>query len=272
MAALGWQGGARAWLVGWLVAAALALPASADMHLGIDPEPAEAAAPDATAAIAALRAALADPAVLDGWFADVLEASGVELAFATATACCRGYFDAETNRIGILPGLAPDLKLLIAVHELRHVDQYRRGFALPLDVDRREATRLVFAIEADAQAIAALYAWSARAAGRPGAWEAFLGLERYRDIPEAFAAAIAAGADPAAATRAAFRTWYASDWRRQRYYYATGSRYLDAIEAAHRDEPAARLPPDRFDALCLMPGGGSYGCETTGEIARTPRP
>jgi hypothetical protein len=258
--------------MGWLVASALALPASADMHLGILPDPAETAPPEAEAEVAALRAALSDRAVLDGWFADLLETSGVELTIAPAMTCCRGYFDAETNRIGLLPGLAPDLKLLIAAHELRHVDQYRRGFVLPLDVDRREATRLVFAIEADAQAIAALYAWSAREAGRPGAWEAFLGLERYHDIPEAFAATMAAGGDLATATRAAFSTWYASDWRRQRYYYAAGARYLDALEGAHRDEPVARLPPDRFDGLCLMPGGDSYGCETTEEITRTPRP
>jgi hypothetical protein len=63
---------------------------------------------------------------------------------------CRGYYEPTAHVIALGPDLTFDEKLLIVVHELRHVDQIRRGFVPSLSLDHREYVRLVFALEADA--------------------------------------------------------------------------------------------------------------------------
>jgi Putative metallopeptidase family (DUF6782) len=218
-----------------------------------------------------LRARLDDPAVFGGYFAGLLEGSGAVLCLDNRTPGCRGYFEPASNVIALLEGLSYGEKLLIAAHELRHAAQSADGFGPSVEYDRHENVRLTYALEADAQAITTLFAWSERSAGRPDAWEAALTLERYADIPEAFAAALDGGGDLTTATRTAFEAWYASDWRRESYYLSACSHVLDLLDETHSVESYARLPADHFDTLCRLPDGTDYGCTAAPEIASDSR-
>jgi hypothetical protein len=228
--------------------------------------PGEGATATELADLAAVRAALADETLLGGHLARILDASGVVLCRDATARGCRGYFDPEAGVIALRDGLTQDEMMLIAVHELRHLEQSARGFGLSLDYARAEIARQTFALEADAQAIAVLWAWEARAAGRPGPWAALAEMEHYADLGGAFATAMVAEGDAAAATRATFAAWYASDWRRERYYLTSCTRYLETLERSWRIESYASLPPEHFDDLCLMPDGTNYGCHETAEI------
>jgi hypothetical protein len=213
-----------------------------------------------------LAAGLAASA-LSGYLTGLLESSDVVLCLDPQAPGCRGYFEPSSRIIALSPALTLSEQLLVVVHELRHVDQVQRGFAPPLSLDRREYVRLVFALEADAQALTSYYAWSEHLAGNPGPWAASATLEHYEDIAAAFAAALEAGDDVALATRAAFSAWYHSEWRRETYYYSTCDHYLDRLDAEHAVPRYGTLPADYFDELCLLPDGTNYGCQRTDEIA-----
>jgi hypothetical protein len=212
-----------------------------------------------------LRARLVQDPVLDGYFERLLDESGVRLCLGEAMVECRGYFEPDRNLIAIRPGLDPVDMLLVAVHELRHVDQALRGFSPTTDFSMRETARLVYALEADAHALVVLFAWAELQAGRRDVWEAVSELEHYEDIAVAFAVAMGEGL-AAEATRAAFRAWYTSEHRLRQYYVASCTHYLDALERAHRPQPTAMLPAHYFETLCLLPDGSNYGCHQTTEI------
>ncbi len=220
--------------------------------------------------LAVIEAALSGEDDFAAYLAEVVRAADVVFCVDPRLADCRGYYEPASRVVALDPGLSPEEMLLIAVHELRHADQLRRGFGLSLEWARLENVRLIFALEADAQAISTLYA--ARAAetedGR-SLWEAAQSLEHYEDLARIFAEARAEG--DVAATRATFAGWYASQWRREKYYLAACASYLDQRDALHARASYAQLPPDHFDRLCTMPGGENYGCHLTEEIARRPR-
>lgn len=224
-------------------------------------------APKELAAIAAALSGEDDFAV---YLAEVAQSADVVFCLDPRLADCRGYYEPSSRVVALDPGLSSEEMLLIAAHELRHADQLRRGFGLSLDWARTENVRLVYALEADAQAIATLYA--ARAAetaeGRD-LWEAAEALEHYEDLAQIFAEARAEG--EIAAMRATFAGWYASEWRREKYFLSTCATYLDQTDALHAHPSYAPLPPDHFDGLCTMPGGENYDCHLTEEIARPPR-
>ncbi|PJN94612.1 hypothetical protein CNY89_13485 [Amaricoccus sp. HAR-UPW-R2A-40] len=148
------------------------------------------------------------------------------------------------------------------------MDQLRRGFEHSLEFDRLENIRQIYAMEADAQAIATLYAWSERAA-KPELWDAAGSIAHYEDIRTAFGDTLASTADLGLAGRAAFTAWYASDWRRESYYLSACSQYLDRLDAAHALQRYDPLPDGYFDDLCLLPDGTNYGCHLTPEIRGT---
>lgn len=215
---------------------------------------------------AELRDLVAALDLLGGYVADVIADSDVIFCLDPVPPGCRGYYEPASGIVALSPKLTPSEMLPIAVHELRHVDQVRRGFEPSLDVSRAENVRLTFALEADAQAMSTYVAWRQREAGDPEAWDAAVTLEHYEDIPPAFAAEIDATGDPARATLAAFSAWYASEWRREKYYLSACGRYLDLLDDTHSVETYGSLPEGYFDTLCLLPDGSSYGCENTEEI------
>lgn len=172
-----------------------------------------------------------------------------------------GYFAPDTAEIVLDAGLDDDGLFVVLVHELRHLQQDRRGLCpAPVDLSRTDMLQMVFALEADAQAITTLYAWRKRAAGDPGPWQALTGHEAFDLIGDSFAAAIAQSSDPAQATAAAFSAWYAEEARVDRYYRATCSDWYDAQDREHRLGATTALPADFSAALCQMPDGAPYDC------------
>jgi hypothetical protein len=228
---------------------------------GGDADPAE------LAELAAAVNLLGRAAPLGGYFARLLTESELDICLDPSCIDCRGYFEPQEHKIGIGGGLSRWEMTLILAHELRHLDQNRRGFVPSLTISMSENIRLSFAMEADAQAIATLLAWSAHEAGDLTLWRALEALERAEDIAAAFADAVTAGATPAGATRAAFSAWYGSPWRLERYGAAAAASHLDRLDETKAFPSAAALPRDYFDRMCLMPDGGNYGCHLTEEIA-----
>jgi hypothetical protein len=225
----------------------------------------DAPPPEGLEALAGIENRFGKDTVLGGYFTNLLRDSGVSLCLDPESGECRGYYVPEANAIALRPGLPADEMALIVLHELRHLDQHARGYGPSAEYAMAENARQMFALEADAQAVGALFAWQRRAED-PGLWDAYLGFPRYRDIAVAFEASKEGGADDLAATRDAFRAWYHSDWRRRTYYLASCSAYLDLVDAEHLLPSYEPLPEGYFDGLCRLPDGRDYGCADTDEI------
>ena len=267
----------RTVLLAWVIALASlaatlpesAAKAQANAPPSIDPRfclPADDAPVAELAELAAAVDILRQTPLLDGYFGRLLSECEPNICIDPTTIDCRGYFEPEKHVIAVGGALSRLEMTLIVAHELRHLDQYRRGYGPSLAIDMSENVRLSFAMEADAQAIATLFAWSASDSGDPALWRALEGLEHSEDIAAAFVDAITAGATPAGATRTAFSAWYRSSWRLERYRTAAAGSHLDRLDAEKAIPTAARLPPDHFDNICLMPDGSNYGCHLTEEI------
>ncbi|MGI1662520.1 DUF6782 family putative metallopeptidase [Palleronia sp. KMU-117] len=189
-----------------------------------------------------------------------LEARGPEICLDARSVGARGHFDLGANVIAINRGLEPAEVLAILIHEVRHLDQIGRGICPSDGLAMEEVARATFAMEADANAVLAHVAWELRAAGEGAVWDAFLGFEHYADIGPAYAAAREAGGSVAQALGSAFEQWYASDWRRERYYVASCSDYLDRADATHRVPEYGMIDDDFFARLCRLPDGSGYDC------------
>ena len=184
----------------------------------------------------------------------------------------RGYFDYRYNLIAIRESLPLLRKLIIFVHELRHIDNVSRGYCHSLDYDIDEMVRLTYAVEADVQAITALYAWRMKLRGLGGPWQTFVGLPLYADIARAFAREMNASEDESSAAQAAFRQWYRSRWRIENYRNSCYMGYLDLLDETKRLPQYTLLPDNFFDELCIFPDGRNYGCHLTPEIQWHPWP
>ncbi len=183
-----------------------------------------------------------------------------EICLEARSAGPRGYFDVESNRVALLDGLTEAQQLAVLIHELRHLDQVGRG-ACPSDsLAMEEVARATFAMEADAGAVTAHVAFEAKEAGDSALWDALAQFPNYADIPAAYATERAASGSAARAMGAAFSQWYESDWRRDRYYLATCSDYLDRVDRTHRLPSYDLLDSDFYVELCVMPDGSIYDC------------
>lgn len=230
------------------------------------------AGPDASrdlVEIAEARDILVRSPIFGSYFASILDEATVSLCFDPTSVDCRGYFEPETNVIALAPSLSCAEKTLILAHELRHLDQYGRGFSMSLDYSMREHIRLTYAVEADTQAFATYFAFVERE-NQPLLWQTALRLSRYEDIAVAIENAAEAGAAPADIMLAGFRAWYASPWRLKQYYHSAAANYLDRRDELKALPRYAKYPADRFDDLCRMPDASNYRCQATDEIRRTP--
>lgn len=169
-----------------------------------------------------------------------------------------GYFAPERNALILDTALSDGALFVIAVHELRHLDQVRRGFCPSVALERGEYLRLSFAMEADAQATATLYAWQARLGGLEGPWVGLADLSTYADVAAAFEAAIAGGVEQAVA--AGFGAWYRNPKRVAAYYTATCGAYYDALDRSNLLPGDDRLDADFLGGLCRLPDGTPYPC------------
>ncbi|MGI3183617.1 DUF6782 family putative metallopeptidase [Nioella aestuarii] len=180
----------------------------------------------------------------------------------------RGFLDVDGNRIVISTRLALDEQVVIFLHELRHLQQIGEGFCPASTLSMAENARAVFALEADAMAVTTLVAWTLAEAGLSGAWQALTGWPLYGDIPVAFQQAIDRGADETGASAAAFYQWYGSDWRRESYYIAACSDYLDRQDEANALPQYQLLPPEFLSNLCRLPDGTAYPCAEPEDLGR----
>lgn len=183
-----------------------------------------------------------------------------DLCLSTRLDGALGFFDAEAGQIVLDPDASPALQRGILLHELRHIDQFGRGFCPGNTLAPAENARATFAMEADASAVSLMLAWQRRAAGDPSAWEALADWPQQADIAARFAAEIAAGADLRAAAAAAFAQWYADPVRRDSYHLSSCSAYLDREDQGHLLRGDGALPGDFLARLCLLPDGAPYPC------------
>lgn len=230
--------------------------------------PGAAPATDNAAALAALLDRIEALAPQPDLLIAAWKRSGAALCLSDQPMEARGYFEPGGNRIVLRRDLPEGARLAILIHELRHVEQLSRGFCPSTNLDMQEAARLVFAMEADAQAITTLYAWQLRQQGFPAAWEALLKIAHYADITQRFAAAMAEHGDIGIATAFAFDQWYQSDWRTEAYYISGCSDHLDRLEEEKRLPGYDTLPEGYFAQLCRLPSGRPYECTIAGRFRR----
>lgn len=186
---------------------------------------------------------------------------GPEVCLVDGAVEVRGYLDSESGRIVISADTERDGRVVILLHEMRHLLQRERGYCPSNEVSMEEAARAVLAYEADAMASTTAAAWELHAMGMPGPWN-WLSVEwtRYSDIADAYAK-VRTGGDQRVAMEAAFAAWYGSDWRVHRYWRASSMDYLDREEAGHLLRSYDSLPEDHFANLCTMPDGSAYTCD-----------
>lgn len=215
-----------------------------------------AVAPRLSAVLSDIRRSLGPfPGLLE-----TLDTAEIPICLETRTTDARGYLDVERNVIAVSDRLSPAQQWVIIVHELRHLDQFTRGYCPSNELAMAENARAVFAMEADAQAIAALVAWSARESGEEAPWEALTGWPEYRDIAERFEAEMRSSGDAGLAVAAAFDQWYASETRVTHYYYASCSDYLDRQDRDNLLPSYGLLDLTFYEALCVLPDGTRYAC------------
>jgi len=215
--------------------------------------------------VAALRAALRDfPALLE-----VLDSRRPSLCLSKGLIEARAYYEPETNRIVLVSGMGTGLTLAMLVHEIRHLYQFDGGICPSDSLAMKEYARAVFAMEADANVVSLLVAWHLRSEGDSRMWRALELWPMTADIASRFAQSMTATGDVSTAAAAAFDQWYALEIRRERYYVAACSDYLERSDRAHALPSYRSLPADFLTRLCLMPDGSTYPCaEAEGALER----
>ena len=208
--------------------------------------------------------------VFDGFpsLAEAWDSAAPPLCIEDRGIAARGYLETTSPRIVLRDGLPPGAQALILVHELRHLEQWTRGICLQNGLTMEATARAAFVLEADAAAVTALIAWAEAEAGRDDLWTALQGMPLFADIGATFADRMTAGASVAEATAAAFDAWYADDNRREAYYRAVCSDYLDRLDASKRLAGTAELPKDYLDGVCRLPSGGGYSCAEPEKLPR----
>ncbi|WP_319824366.1 DUF6782 family putative metallopeptidase [Thalassovita sp.] len=171
-----------------------------------------------------------------------------------------GYMESDGARIVLNAELGDPMLMAVILHELRHLDQLDAGVCPSPALSMSETARSVFAIEADATAVMLLGAWWMRQNGAPEVWDAAARWPSIADIAARFEQAMTAGAQTHQAVSAAFDQWYASDWRRERYYLAACSDYLDQLDRTKHLPRYQLVPDDYFQHLCHLPDGTPYAC------------
>lgn len=206
--------------------------------------------------VAALRDALRDfPALLA-----VLDSRRPSFCISGGLIEAMAYYEPDSNRILLASGTEAGLTLAILVHEIRHLHQFDAGICPSDRLAMREYARGVFALEADANVVSLLVAWHARSGGEPGMWQALENWSMTADIAARFADSMTATGDVSDAAASAFDQWYALGIRREKYYVAACSDYLERSDRTHALPSYRLLPTDFLTRVCLMPGGTPYPC------------
>ena len=191
---------------------------------------------------------------------EALAKAAPDLCFSSQMNDAHAYLDFDGNRIVISEGLSKDMQSAVFLHELRHLEQFVRGSCPSDDLAMEAYARATFAMEADASAISLLVAWDMKENGHGSVWAALSSWPSQSDIAASFANEMADTGDVALAATTAFYQWYASSARREQYFFAACSGYLDRQDATHI-LPLYQLIPDTFlENLCILPDGSIYEC------------
>ncbi len=183
-----------------------------------------------------------------------------DLCLTTGASEALGTYDRDTSAIALHDTLSPAQTKAILLHELRHLDQAWRGACLSPGLSMHESARAVFALEADAMAIAHLAAWTLAQKGQTGPLDALKHMPQTADIAAAFQGELDRGGTPSDATAAAFSAWYRSDTRREIYYLASCEAYLSTLEESKQLPSYDRLDDDFLGGICRLPDGAAYDC------------
>mgnify|MGYP001825790981 FL=1 len=208
--------------------------------------------------------------VFDGFpsLAEAWDSAAPPLCIEDRGIAARGYLETTSPRIVLRDGLPPGAQALILVHELRHLEQWTRGICLQNGLTMEATARAAFVLEADAAAVTALVAWAEAEAGRDDLWQALRRMPVFADIGATFADRMTSGASVADATASAFDAWYADETRREAYYRAVCSDYLDRLDTSKRLAGTGELPQNYLHEVCRLPAGGGYTCAEPEELPR----
>lgn len=191
---------------------------------------------------------------------DALDTERPRICATVQPSAALGTFGADDNEITVDATLPAPKRIAVLLHEIRHLEQNLRGICPATTLTMRDNARAMFALEADAMAVAHLVAWSLGEQGDPQVFEALLTGPETSDIATAFQTTFLETEDPATATAAAFDAWYASDARRERYYVSTCMAYLDRLETDNAFAGTSPLSADFLTHVCNLSDQTSYPC------------
>ena len=179
----------------------------------------------------------------------------------------KGFYDPSGNRIMIRKDLDTGLMRAVAIHELRHAEQARLGICPAPDLSMEQTALVTMALEADASAISLVVAWDVKERGNDvSVWSALVDWPSMTDIALSYRTEYETSGDVARAAAMAFSQWYESDWRRNSYFSAASSAYLDRQDETKALPQYGEAPRDLLQDLCLLPSGDAYPCAGPGEL------
>ena len=214
---------------------------------------------ESSAELAKIHDALSEAVASYAGLADSLN-SNLTFCLADTMLSERGYYEPDVRTIVLARDMSPGLMLAVAVHELRHVEQFDVGSCPSLDLSMKEYVGAVFAMEADASVTSLVVAAGLREQGRPAMWNALANWPMQADLATRFDTILNETSDVGLAASAAFLAWYDNDMRRDSYYVAVCSNYLDQIDREHLLPKYDNLSGAYFDDLCRLPDGSPYEC------------
>jgi len=191
---------------------------------------------------------------------EALEAQGPDICLSDALVLEKAFFEPATKRIVLSEDLENGLARAVLVHELRHVEQFARGICPSDRLSMKDYARAALALEADATTVTLLVAWRLSEAGDTAPWDAIAACTMTSDIADSFSSVMRATGNVSRAAQASFEEWYALFDRRERYYIANCSGYLDRQDDAHLIPSYSQLAPDYLVLVCVLPDGSTYTC------------
>ena len=189
-----------------------------------------------------------------------LEEQSPKLCLSSKMGNAHGYLDIEQNRIYLSDQIPKAMQVGVLFHEIRHLEQFALGICPSDDLAMKEYARATFALEADASVVSLLVAWDMKENGNSGPWLALSAWPTQADIASKFALEMLASGDVLSAASAAFAQWYMSEVRREAYYIASCSGYLDRQDASKLIPRYQLVPADFLNDLCRLPSGSRYQC------------
>ena len=191
---------------------------------------------------------------------EALEAQGPDICLSDALVLEKAFFEPATNRIVLSEDLENGLARAVLVHELRHVEQFARGICPSDRLSMKDYARAALALEADATTVTLLVTWRLSEAGDAAPWEAIAAWSMTSDIADSFSSVMRNTGNISMAAQASFEQWYVIFDRRERYYIANCSGYLDRQDEAHLIPSYRQVAPDYLEQICVLPDGSSYAC------------